>query len=213
MVFVFKNKSQNIFKGFVKEDLKIILNTLIEDFSSIGISSKNFFKSIPQNGIKSSIRQFAKSSKETGQVFIVIPKRVVSGFKIFKQDFLAELEALPDQKQKSIFCLKVIGSLCSFLVMNFTTLKKSGAKTSLPSLIKTQVVVRLSQVLVLRVLGEVAQNMSDEEDLKHLNYFRSLLQHPEKSNIADLSTDGGDEAIQIVEKLKNYIFTLPDNGS
>ncbi len=201
MLHVFKNKSHDIFAGYFKNDINLILKDIGHDVFVFIKTSPDKIKNRP------TVKEVRLAIKETLITIKIIPKRVTEGFRIFREDFLNELEKIADQKHKTIFCIKVIGALSTFVLGNLAGLRGQDRRLSPTSLVKfvqTLVVFRLTQILLLRIINEVQSSLKNEDDLKNLNYFRSLL-----TDSKDLKTplSHEDEAILIVEKLKKYILT------
>ena len=213
MAHVLKHKSHHIFSGFFKNDLKFILKEVQEDFLALGKSSKKTFTSLPVKGFKSIWTDVKETTLESVKILTEIPKRVTTGFKNFRDDFLEELEGFADPKQKTIFSMKVIGALSTFTlgtVAGVTGSKKGFGKRSVTAFLKSEIILRLSQILVLRILTEVEKNLTDEEDLKNISYFRSILSDLRGGVDHEINHLHEDEAVRIVEKLKNYIMTGKD---
>lgn len=211
MIYVFKNKSHHIFSGFLRDDSKFILKEFKNDLVDFFKTSKSTFSSLSTVGFKKILIEAKDSIIETSSILGTMPKRVVNGFKIFKDDFLNELEDLPDQKQKAIFCMKVIGSLSGFAMVALAGIRKTKGKGltrhSVSAFFKAEIIFRLSQLLILRIFNELEQKMTNETDLENLNYFRSILTG-NKTNNAEAANSPifKDESVIIVEKLKDYIF-------
>jgi hypothetical protein len=216
MAFVLKNKSQSIFSGFFKNDLKFIFKEIKTDFVTLGKSSKDTFVALPKKGFKIAWGDVKETSIETAHILRDIPKRVTVGFKNFRDDFLEELEGFGDPKEKTIFTMKVIGALSSFTlgtVAGVRGSKKGFGRHSMTAFLKSEIILRLSQILVLRILNEVEKSLTDAEDLKNLSYFRTILTDVRGTGDVDIKDIHEDEAVKIVEKLKNYIMTGQDKIS
>jgi hypothetical protein len=216
MAHVLKNKSQSIFSGFLKNDLKFILKEIKTDFVALGKSGKETFSALPKNGFKNTWNDVKETTIEATHILREIPKRVITGFKNFRDDFLEELEGLADPKEKTIFTMKVIGALSSFTlgaVAGVRSSKKGFGRHTLTAFLKSEIILRLSQILVLRILNEVEKSLSDEEDLKNLSYFRTILTDVRGGGESDVNDLNQDDAVRIVEKLKNYIMTGQDQIS
>lgn len=220
MKHVLITKSQNIFTHFWKEDLKVLLKETAEDVWSRAQSSGNVFKNAKEAGFKQTFKEFSESTVETFKILKIVPRRVRDGFKYFKEDFIAELDSLEDNKEKAIFCLKVIGVLSSSLVKSFYGMKKSQADFSVKGLKVTnaftrfliaEIIFKISQVLVLRVLNEVEKELTEDEDKKNVMFFRSVLADSKKleehKDLYPEDVKPGDKALELVENLKKYIST------
>jgi dsDNA-binding SOS-regulon protein len=217
MKSVLKNKS-NIFTDFWKEDLKMILSEVGEDFMRLFKNSNASVKQLRNTKLKVS----AKEAFESGADFLIIlkllPSRIREGFTYFRSDLIDELEKFPDQKHKTIFSLKVLGALTSFTIGSIYSLKKGTADFSLKGLrrknaftqfIVAEIIFRVSQVFLQRFLDEVEKEVTEPEDLKNLRYFKGLLLQRSKAEDGSHENvpEHGDRSIQIVENLKKYIMT------
>lgn len=111
MKYVLKNKSQNIFKLLVKEDFKNIVKDFAGELVTTTKKRKNSFKNFSFKESFSNAKDSVQSS-----VFLMkaIPHRVNNGFRIFSTELMRELDKLPDQKQKTIFSMKVLAGISKF---------------------------------------------------------------------------------------------------
>lgn len=218
--FVLKRKSQNIFTEFWREDIKSLLVQGRNDISHLFKSGSSPKQLAKKAGINFSVKDILESSFDILTIFKVTPGRVKEGFVQFKDDFMNELEAQPDQKQKTIFSLKVIGALSSFGVGMFYSMKKGKTDFKLPGIkaknaftqfLLTEIVFKISQVFIVRFLTEVEAQMSNQDELKHIRYFKALVsdrtQMLAKDGVVEHPIEPDDRAIEIVEDLKNYIMT------
>ncbi len=215
---VLKNNSQNIFTDFWQEDLKTILKDVGRDVAQMAKSGAGAFRGLKTNGIKITSKEMLESASDTLLIFKILPKRVYQGFAEFKEALVQEVDNQPDQKQKTIFSLKVIGALTSFTLGTVYSIKRgktdfsfSGLKrrNAITQFIVAEVVFKLSQVLILRFLTELEKEVTNPEDLKSVRYFIDLISDRSKVEAAKNSEAfvEADKAIEIVENLKRFIMT------
>lgn len=218
--YVLKNKSQNVFKEFWKDDLANFFSESKSDISHFFKSSFEQFKKLKRGGVKISAKEMLESASDALTIFKVIPRRVKEGFAYFREDFIEELEKKTDQKQKTIFCLKVMGTLSSFIVGAVYNLKigKSDlgfvgirTKNAFTQFLVAELIFKISQVLIIKFLTEVEKQMEDPDELNNVRYFKTLLSdrdkiESERENLGEEASPG-DPSIVIVDELKNYIMT------
>lgn len=207
MKFVLKNSVQSLLKGFLYEDVKFAFEHLKSDF-------QQFLKERPGTP---SLSSFKDATIETVHILKEIPRRMKMGFNTFREDFIEELDRLEDPKDKAIFCMKVIGALSSFVAGIVYDIRRSGAKIHLPGManktalsdfLLTELVVCLSQLFVLRFIGEIEKHVSNEEELSKLRFFRQMLAgkgDPENAG-GWKGDDPKDKAFQLVDSFRNYII-------
>ena len=218
--FVLKSKSQNIFGAFWKEDIKNLLSETKSDVTHFFKSSPHSFKYLKSKNIKVSAREALDSAADALTIVKVIPHRVRMGFSYFKDDFVNELENLPDQKQKTIFCLKVMGALSSFVVGALYNYKIGNTNITFPGLkqknaftqfLIAELIIKISQMFIMRFITEVEKHLSDPDELHNLRYFKVLFSDREKleaeKEALELEQEPNDRSIEIVDELKNYIMT------
>ena len=213
---ILKQSGQNIFTDFWMDDLKTILKDVVIDIAHVAKSSTSSFREIKSNGIKITAKEMVDSAAATLLIFKIFPARISEGFSLFKDQLILELENQPDQKQKTIFSLKVIGALTCFTVgtiyniqrgktdFAFKGLKRRNAVTQF---IFAGLVFKVCHVFVNRFLRELEKEVSDPEDLKNIRYFKELICDRSKTEPEVEATIEGDSAIEIVEALKNFIMT------
>lgn len=220
MMFVLKNKSQNIFSSFWKNDVKLVLKDTKNDMGRLIKSGSGKFQEFKKQSFKENVADIKDSTLDAVTIFRVLPGRIKQGFIYFHEDLLNQLESLPEQKNKTIFCLKVIGVLSSFTLSALYGAQKTKSDLSLRGLKRTnaftqmlaaELIMRISQVFVLRFITEVEGQMSDNKELKKLRYFKSLLSDGSKNVKVDALVDEpleeGDPAVVIVESLRTFILT------
>lgn len=215
---ILKNKSDNIFTDFWKDDLKTILKDVGHDISHMAKSGVSSFSQMKQNGIKLTARETFESAADTLLIFKILPGRVKEGFANFKEDLVRELDSQRDQKHKTIFSLKVIGALTSFTLGTIYSIKRGKTDFAFAGLkrrnvvtqfIVAEVVFKLSRLFIQRFLNELEKEVSDPEDLKNIRYFKELISDRSKienEESAEAPVEG-DRAIEIVEDLKHFIMT------
>jgi hypothetical protein len=211
MKYVLKNRGQMIFTTFWQDDLRGVLKDVGNDFFNLAGQRQ-------QRPAGPSYQNFTSSIGETINVFKIIPRRMKQGFGYFKEDFLSELEQLPNSKQKTIFSMKVLGGLTRHVLTSVYSLKKSqtllqvkGVKyrNAFTQFLVAELIIRIGQVFVLRLMSEVEKEVDDLESLNHIKYLKSVLRDPSHSTLAetDFESTSGDRSLEIVENLKNYITT------
>jgi hypothetical protein len=207
---VLKTRSHHIFHDFWKDDLKNIVQDIGSDMARLGRSGASTINSIKNSGFKFSIKETIDSSTDALLIFKVLPSRVKEGFRRFKDEFIIELEKLPDQKQKTLFCIKIIGALTSFTIGAFYNIKKGKADFALSGLkrrnaftrfIVAELVFKISQVFIYRFLSEVERELSAPEDLKNVRYFKKLI-----STGSPIESDE-DQSFILIDNLKRFIMT------
>lgn len=211
--YVLKNKSQNLFTDFWKDDFKNIFLELGQEVKDFYHSSKSSIKNLKKDGVKVSFRDFYEGSVDALSIFKVLPKRMKDGFSQFKEDFITSLEELPDPKQKTIFCVKVFAALSSFALGSFYSIKRGRTDFSLPGLKKrnaftqllvAELVFKVTQLFIQRFLSEIEKEVTEPEDLKNIKYFKDLI--ADKSKYEEVINEESDKSMAIVEDLKNYIM-------
>jgi hypothetical protein len=207
---VLKTRSHHIFHDFWRDDLKNIVQDIASDIARLGRSGASTINAIKNSGFKFSIKETVDSGADALLIFKVLPSRVREGFKRFKDEFIIELDKLPDQKQKTLFCLKILGALTSFTIGAFYNIKKGKADFALSGLkrrnaftqfIVAELVFKISQVFIYRFLSEVEHELSAPEDLKNVRYFKTLI-----STGSPVESDE-DQSFILIDNLKRFIMT------
>ena len=218
--YVLKTKSQNMFQEFWREDLTNFFKESKSDISHFFKSSRDQFNKLRHGGAKVSAKEMLESASDALTIFKVIPRRVKEGFAYFKEDFVEELDKKTDQKQKTIFCLKIMGALSSFVVgavYNFKIGKSDltfvgiRTKNAFTQFLVAELIFKISQVVIVKFLTEVEKQMEDPDELNNIRYFKTLLSdrdkiESEREKLGELP-DANDPSIIIVDELKNYIMT------
>lgn len=210
MKFVLRNKGQNIFTEFWKEDLKIILKDVKEDLGQV-------IKKHPDEKTHGNLKEWKESAFDAVTVIRHTPKRVKNGFAYFQEDFLQELDNQSDSKEKAVFCLKVLGALTSFAVSAVYGVRKAKTNISLPGLrtqsafthfLIAELVLKLSQLFIHRFIVEVEKQISEPEESKKLKFFKRMLNDKSLKHSDEIpQSEPGEKAFEIVEALKKYILT------
>ena len=217
---VLKTRSHHIFHDFWRDDLKSIVQDIASDVARFGRSGASTLSNIKKSGFKFSFKETVDSSADALLIFKVLPSRVKEGFRRFKDDFIYELEQLPDQKQKTIFCIKIIGALTSFAVGAFYNIKKGKADFALSGLrrrnaftrfIVAELIFKISQVFIYRFLSEVERELTTSDDLKNIRYFKKLISSGAPMDSVKVESGDveipGDQSFVLIENLKRFIMT------
>jgi hypothetical protein len=217
MKYVLKHRSQNIFSEFWQEDLKTMIKDMGRDFWQLASQRRRQSRTA---GFGESYAEMRASTSEVFSILRLVPQRVYQAFSYFREDLLAELEKLPDHKQKTIFSLKVLGSLSQFILSTFYGIRKSQAGFAIKGLktrnvftqfLVAELIIRISQLFILRFLSEVEKEVDDAEALSHVKYFKTIFRTSSRE-AWDGDEAGSDllapeRAVEIVESFKNYIAT------
>lgn len=210
MRHVLKNKSQNILTLLVKEDLK----NIFKDFVGVIYSStKKFPKKFK---LKESLEDAKDTISASALLMKEIPRRLNDGFRVFSSELLIELDKLPDQKQKTIFCMKVLAGLSKLAISSVYDIGLGDAKLlgfgKKRSLIKNVVLAKLVyktiQALIIRMIQEMEKELTDLEELEQLQTFKKIVMDDSGNAIDKFFegvTDADDRAFTIVNDLKRYI--------
>jgi hypothetical protein len=211
------NEGPSFFVTFWKKDLKVYIIEMGKTLKSAFGSKGSLVKNIKEKGFKGSLRSVKESAVDTAIVFKEAPRRVQEAFSYFRDDMVRELEELPDQKQRAIFCMKVIGALTSFSLGAVQNIKRSRKdqpflglknKSALTQFLMAEVVLKVSQLFILRFMTEIEMQLDNEDEIRRLRYFKTILKNASDPDLSPSPTDiNQDEAIHIVEALKNYILT------
>ena len=210
---VLKHKG-HIFTDRWKEDISFIMKEVSDDVLRLVASGRHSLKNLKGHRSKLTFKDVKNSLTESWLIIKILPRRISDGFLYFKDDLLDELERLPDQKQKTIFSMKVFGALTSFTLgavynvkMGKVDVHFKGIKgtSAFSRFIIAEIVFKVTRILLLRFLDEVEKDLSSEEDIKNIRYFKDILVSREISDEDHfVSTD---HAIEIVENLKKFIMT------
>ena len=215
MKHVLKTKSQSIFSSLVKEDFKSILKGVAGDIVSFK-PKKNSLKNLD---VKGSLKNFKSSVQGTALLLKEIPHRLNEGFKIFQQELMDELDKLPDPKEKTKFCMRVLAGLSKFALssaydMGVGDKKLLGFggkyKKAMTHAMASKLVYRTIQAFILRFIQEVEKEITDPEELKNIQGFKDIITDDSGNAIDkffDGVTDPSDRAFIIIDNFKNYILT------
>lgn len=215
MKHVLKTKSQRIFSSLVKEDFKEIIKGFAGDIVSFK-PKKNSFKNF---SFKDSLQDIKSSVQGTAIVLKEIPRRLNEGFRIFQQELMDELDKLPDQKQKTMFCMRVLAGLSKFALSSAYDVglgdKKllgfgGKYKKALTHAMASKLMYKTIQAFIIRFIQEVEKEITDPEELKNLKGFKDTILD-DSGNAIDKFFDGvtnpDDRAFIIIENFKNYVRT------
>lgn len=211
------NEGESFFVMFWKKDLSVYLLEMGKTLKSAFGSKDSLMKSYKDKGLNGSLKGMKDSAVDTAIVLKNAPRRVQEAFSYFRDDLVRELEELPDQKQRAIFCMKIIGALTSFSLGAVQNIKRSRRdqpflglknKNALTQFLMAEVVLKVSQLFILRFMSEIETQLDSEDEIRRLRYFKTLLKNAADPDFGPSDTDlDQDEAIHIVEALKNYILT------
>lgn len=225
MKHVLKSQTSAIFSSFWKDDVKLILADVKKDFGRMRKAGSEKIKQIREQTVFQTLGDVKDSALDTVTVFKVMPQRIKGGFAHFSDEFIQELERLPEQKQKALFSIKVLGALTGSTVSAFYGLRKTGGNVAVTGLrlrsafahyLVSEVVFKVSQVFLLRFVSEVEKVLTDENDKKNLRYFKDLLSDKKRLEEAQGNSESeiepGDKALEIVENLRHFILTGDKRG-
>ncbi len=212
---VFKNKGQHLLTSFMKEDVKNIIKDVVADL--VVLAKKR--NSIKEFSLKHSLQDFRSNVQDTAILLRVIPQRINNGLRIFMTEFLHDLESLPDQKERTVYSMKVLAALSKFAFSSAYELSFIGgpkllgfgkSRGTYSNLIMSRLLYKSIQVFLVRFIEEVEKDVVDQEELKNLQSFKEIVLD-DAGNAVDKFFDGmvdpGDKAFALVENFKNYIFT------
>lgn len=210
---VLKTKTQYLLKSFLQKDLIIILKESGTDLYDLGKAGMSSIFSLRE------IKKISNLGSDLVLIFKVLPQRIRTGFFYLKEDFLVEFEKLSTPDQKKTLCLTVIGSLVRMCIPQTSKLKNQSGKFSLQGLKRTndftyvlinKIIHKISQVFVFRLLEEVEEELSLDEDLEWVKYFKELItgQTDNYDNLFKHNVPKpGEPSFQIVENLELFIMT------
>jgi hypothetical protein len=212
---VFKTKGQHLLSAFMKEDVKKIVKDVVADV--VVLTKKR--NSIREFSLKHSLQEFRANVQDTAVLLRVIPQRISNGLRIFMTEFIHEMETLPDQKERTVYSMKVLAALSKFAFFSAYELGFSGAPKLLvlgksrgmySNLIMSRLLYKSIQAFLVRFIEEVEKDVVDPEELKNLQSFKDIVLD-DAGNAVDKFFEGmvdpDDKAFALVENFKNYIFT------
>jgi hypothetical protein len=213
MKHVLKNKSQNIFALIVKEDF----TRIVKDFAS-GILDLNIKSTYKNFSLKESFINIKDSIQGSVLLLKAIPLRVSDGFKIFSDEFMAEIDKFSDPKQKTVFCMKILAGLSKFAVSSAydvgigdgQILRLGKNKNVIPNIVISRLMFKTIQSFLVRLIQEMENEITDLEELKNLQNYKDIILDDSANAIDKFFlgvTDPNDRAFVIVDKLKKYILT------
>ncbi len=181
-------------------------------------TATDFISNAQKINIKESITDAKESLQGTILLLRAIPMRVNDGFKIFTKDFLTELDKLPDQKQKTVFCMKVLAGLSKFALSSAYDVGLGDAK--LLGVVKTKNIVtniiiskmlfKTLQAFIVRMIDEMEKEITDPTELKNLQGIKTVILDDSGNAIDKFFTgvtDPNERAFKIVENFKIFILT------
>lgn len=215
MKYVLKNKSKNLFLIFKKEDLKKTFKDFRFDLTMIANQKKEYFKNL---SFKESVSEIADSLQASVLLMKAIPQRLNEGFVIFSQEMVLEIEKLPDQKQKTVFCMKVLAGLSKFAVSSAYEIGLGDAKLlgfgkskkMVSSVIVSKIMFKAIQAFIIKLMEEMEKELSDPEEIKNLQNLKNIILDDSANaidKIFDGVTDPSDPAFMILNNFKQFILT------
>lgn len=203
MKYVLKNKTQNILSSLIKEDLK----NLVKNSTNI----KRF-------SLKDSFTEVKGSLLTTALLIKAIPQRINEGFRIFSLELMQELDKLPDQKQKTMFCMRVLAGLSKFALssaydVGFGDAKLLGfgkVKNVYSRVLVSKLLFKSIQAFIIKFIEEIEKEITDPNELKNLQSFRTIVLDDSGNAIDKFFegvTDPDDRAFMIVDNFKRFILT------
>jgi hypothetical protein len=219
MVYVLKHRRKNLLKNLWKEDVKNVLADFKDDVFGFIKSNVTSFKELRQNSLRDNWKEVRGVTGDSVAVLRAVPNRLRLGIRYFQQDLADALETFPDQSQKSIFTLKVIGVLCRFTMSTLSGIQKASVrpefqglriKSAFTQMIAAEILVRFVQVFTLRFIQEMENQLSNKEEVQKLEYLKAMLVTRDKNEVYDdvnVDVQGTDLAFSIVESFRNYLLT------
>jgi hypothetical protein len=215
MKYVLKNKSRTIFSFFTKEDLKKTIKDFGHGIVATTQQKKDLYKRF---SFKESISDISGSFQGAVLLVRAIPQRVNEGFRIFSNEMTLEMDKLPDQKQKTVFCMKVLAGLSKFAVSSAYEVGLGDAKLlglgksrkMVSSVIISKIMFKTIQTFIIRMIQEMEKELTDPEELKNLQNLKKIIMDNSANAIDKIFegiTDSNDRAFVIVNNFKNYILT------
>jgi hypothetical protein len=211
MAFVLRNKGQTIIHNFWKEDLASIVTGVVGDAVKTYQQGKSSWKNFSPKELP---MKMASAAKEIFEVTRVMPGRIRTGLTEFQTDMSAELDKREDASKKALFCLQVVGILSTSTFSTYYNLKSTSRfplKSAVAQFVLAELALRSMRLFLLRFLVEVESNVTDEQDLKHLNYFVRLLRDEDPGDEPPLARPE-DAAFNITERLKKNILNGDDEA-
>jgi Leucine-rich repeat (LRR) protein len=204
MKHVLITKTRGIISHVVKEDVKKTATDFISNAQKINI--------------KDSITDAKESLQGTILLLRAIPMRVNDGFKIFTKEFLSELDKLPDQKQKTVFCMKVLAGLSKFALSSAYDVGLGDAKllgvvktkNLVTNIIISKMLFKTLQAFIVRMIDEMEKEITDPTELKNLQGIKTVILDDSGNAIDKFFTgvtDPNERAFKIVENFKIFILT------
>jgi hypothetical protein len=213
--FVLKKRSQKIFSLLIKEDLK---NTVKDVPTNIMAFSRMSNRAIRRFSLKESMGEVKSSLYGTALLVKIIPRRVNAGFKHFGMEFMTELEKLPDPKERTVFCMKILAGLSKFALSSaydvglgdIKFLGMGKGRVLYSRVIVSKLMFKTLQAIIIRFIDEIEKEIEGEDDIKQLEALKKIILDDSGNAIDKFFegvTDPDDRAFAIVENFKNYILT------
>lgn len=215
MKFVLKKKRQHIFSGLIKEDLKKIVKDVAVDVVDL---TKRRSKSLKLFSLKDSFQDAKNSLHGTALLIKVLPHRINEAFAMFITEMMIEMEKLPDQKERTKFCMKLLAALSKETLSGVYGGGKNGhrlltlgrGKAALPQVITARLLFGSIQAFIIRFIEEIEKEMTDPQELENLRSFKEIVLD-DKGNAVDKFFEGvmdlDEPAFRLVEEFKHYVFT------
>ncbi len=211
MIYVLKHRKGEIFQSFWKQDLRPV-------YRGIKKETKSFYRKSKNNGVKITLSEIKNSTVESVAVFKDLPGRIRQGLLYFHDDLLKELDAQSDPKNKTVLCLKVIALLCSYTLGSVHGIRQSGhqlnfkglrLKSTVIQIIATEILIKVSQVFILRLLEEVEGQLDDPEEKKKISSLRNVISLGQGNALdqENNAVEKNDRAHRIVESFRVYLMT------
>lgn len=181
-------------------------------------TATDFISNAQKINIKESITDAKESLQGTILLLRAIPMRVNDGFKIFTKEFLSELDKLPDQKQKTVFCMKVLAGLSKFALSSAYDVGLGDAKllgvvktkNLVTNIIISKMLFKTLQAFIVRMIDEMEKEITDPTELKNLQGIKTVILDDSGNAIDKFFTgvtDPNERAFKIVENFKIFILT------
>ncbi len=212
---VFKKKGQHLLASFMKQDVKNIIKDVVADV--VILAKKR--RTIKEFSLKHSMQDFRTNVQDAAILLRVIPQRINNGLRLFMTEFLHDMENLPDQKERTVYSMKVLAALSKFAFSSAYELSYIAGPQLLAfgktrgtysNLVMSRLLYKSLQAFLVRFIEEVEKDVVDQQELNNLRSFKEIVLD-DAGNAVDKFFDGmvdpDDKAFALVENFKNYIFT------
>jgi hypothetical protein len=216
MTHVLRTKGQTIIHSFWKEDLVSIVGDVISDGTKFLRGGKSKLASF---SIKELPGNILEASMEIIDIARVMPGRIKKGLLFFRSEMINELDQRSDAREKAVFSLKVLGVLLSSSAAAFYNMKSAKREISLGKLrirsalaqfLIAELVLRSFRSFLHRFMTELEKELTEDDDLVQVRYFRKLLETGEEHENSSVTED--DPAFKLVDRLKKIIVDGDDEG-